>query len=576
MKIAMAQIAAVTGDLDGNAQKVVQAIQQARQRGCDLVVTPEAAITGYLSCDLLEVDAYVRANKALLTQRIAPEVRDLAAVVGFVDYEEGPDGAIRQRYNSAALIENGQVTNIAHKQHLCRFRFYDETRYFAPGLRTNVANVSLAGRQLRVAFLICEDLWEDRGYTNSPYREACEAGADLIVAINASPFETGKWQQRLRVIEQHLAYKQVPLVYVNTVSIGDNLKDIILFDGRSMAFDGGAAMCGCGPLFAEDLVIVELDEQMRSTRTICPAWSQEEELFAALTFGFREYCRQTGFSRAVLGVSGGIDSALCAALAAEALGRENVLGVNLPSRYNSPETRSDAAVVCGNLGIDYAVIAIEDLFHQVVSTFGQWKRPEKGVTIENFQARLRGILLMGIANDTGRLVIATGNKSELGLGYCTLYGDMVGGLLLIGDLNKSDVYRLSAYINQRAGRDIIPESVIRRVPSAELRDKQVDPFDYPVVAPIVDDLIARVDSETIMKRFLDRELDERYPSDLYDRYDEQSFRAVLTDTHRRYHNSAFKRSQASPIVIVSKRALGFDLRETIINWWCKNDTQPPS
>ena len=569
MKVAMAQVSPITGDLDGNAEKLVRAIREARERGCDLVVTPETPITGYLCGDLLEVDTFVRANKALLTDRIAPEVEGLAAVVGFVDYEEGTGGTVKKCRNAAALIQHGTVTKVAHKQHLCSYRYYDEKRYFTPGEATTVAEVELAGRAVRLGLLICEDLW-GADYPTSPYTEAAEAGADLVVALNASPFEVGKCRRRLELIRDRQAAVPLPLVYVNTIGIGDNLKDIILFDGRSMAFDSEGRLAACGPALAEDLCVVEFDDRFRAAPVPAPEWDEEQELFAALTFALKEYCRHNGFTRAVLGVSGGVDSSLCAALAAEALGPGNVLGVSMPSRYNSPETRDDAVAICANLGIEHALIPIEELQQDVLSAFSQWREPSRSVTRENFQARLRGMLLMGIANDTERLVIATGNKTEVGLGYCTLYGDMVGGLLLIGDVNKMQVYRLAEHVNRRAGRDVIPGSVLRRVPSAELAEDQRDPFDYPVTAPLVDDIIARHDPETLLGRFRNRELDERYPGDLYERYDEAAFEKLLGDTYRRYHAATFKRSQSSPIVIVSRRALGFDLRETIINWWYRD------
>jgi len=569
VKLAMAQLSPTTGDLDGNARKIAEAIREARRRGCELVVAPETAITGYLSCDLLEVDAYVRRNKALLGECIAPETDGIAAVVGFVDCETGPGGAVTRRYNAAALVRNGRVEAVAHKQNLCRYRYYDETRYFTPGAATTLAEVPLGGRPRRVAMLICEDIWDGPPYDGSPCAEAREAGAELTVVLNASPFESGKWQSRLETIRGPRP-APLPLLYVNTVGIGDNLKDLILFDGRSLAFDGRGRMTACAPLFGEELTVVELDEELNGAETVPPACDPQEELHAALSFALRQYCRQSGFARAVVGVSGGVDSALVASLAAEALGRENVLGVNMPSRYSSEGTRNDAAAVCANLGIEHAVMPIDGLYGEVVGAFGRWHEPSRSVTRQNFQARLRGLLLMGISNETDRLVIASGNKTELGLGYCTLYGDMVGGLLLIGDLNKMQVYQLAEHVNRRAGREIIPASVLERVPSAELEEDQQDPFDYPVVAPIVDDIIAREDPEAIVDRFRNRELGPRYAAEVYERYDEAAFASLVAETDRLYRRSAFKRSQASPIVIVSRRALGFDLRETIINWWCRD------
>jgi NAD+ synthetase len=518
-----------------------------------------------MSCDLLEVDAYVRANRELLNDLIVPATKGICAIVGFVDYER-EDGRIARRYNAAAVIQDGRILQVVHKRCLCRYRFFDETRYYEAGERTAVQPIELGGQTLRVATIICEDLW-DEGYAASPYADAAEGGADMVVVLNASPFETGKWHRLVRLIRGHQARHRLPIIYTNTTGVGDNLKGLILFDGRSLVFDSTGRLTGCGPFCRQGLTVVELDENLAGPGPITPSWNEEEELHQTLTFALREYCRDTHFDRVVLGMSGGIDSSLCAALAAEALGPENVLGVTLPSRHSSAETRSDAEVSCRNLGIDFAEIPIEDLYSSTLDQFTAWKPIEQSVTRENFQARLRGLLLMGISNETGRMVIATGNKTELGLGYCTLYGDMVGGMLLIGDVNKMQVYHLAEYINAQAGEELIPESVLTRDPTAELAEEQKDPFDYTVVAPMVDDLIARWDAETLMEHFRRRELKDHYPADLYERYGEEEFEKLLRDTYRRYRHSAFKRSQASPIVIVSRRALGFDLRETIINWW---------
>ncbi len=569
MKIAIAQINPTTGDLPANAEKIARAIGQARDRGCELVITPEMAITGLLSCDLLEVDAYVRTNRALLDEKIAPAARGIAAVVGFVDFDEGAGGSIARRFNAAAVIRDGRILAVAHKQNLCRYRFHDETRYFTPGRATIVVPLELGGRSRNVGVTICEDLWAE-GYPVDPYKESAQQGANLVLVLNASPFETGKHRQRLKLIRQHQRLKPLPVFYANTIGLGDNLKDIILFDGRSLVFDAAGRPVACGPLFEEDLLVVELDDAFMGAEIALPSWDEADEMREATVFALRDYCRACGFGQVVVGVSGGVDSALCTALAVEALGAGNVLGVSLPTRYSSAETQADSARVCGNLGCEHIVMPVEKLYEQTVEAFASWGEATGSITQQNFQARLRCLMLMGISNESGRLLVATGNKTEVGLGYCTLYGDMAGGIAMIGDLNKTDVYALSEHINRRAGREIIPWSVLRRVPSAELAEGQTDPFDYPVVAPMVDDLIARLDPCGIMERFRERGLGGRYPADLYERYDEGAFRTLLADTYRRYHRAAYKRSQSSPIVIVSRRALGFDLRETIINRWSQD------
>lgn len=566
IKIAIAQIGPVTGDLDGNARKIIEAIREARRRGCDIVVTPEAATTGYMCCDLFEVDACIRKNKEYLSDCIVPETKDIVAVVGFIDYEE-VGGAITKRYNAAALIQDRKIKHVSYKRNLCRYRFFDETRYFTAGSETHVTELEVGKGRVRIATAICEDLW-DEGYPASPYDDAARQNADLLVVLNASPFEAGKCDTRVKLIRKHQQKKTIPVVYGNTVGIGDNLKSIILFDGRSMAFDARGRLACCAPMFHEKLCVVNFDDNFEvRERVSLPSWTEEEELHAALTYALRRYCDETGFERVVVGMSGGIDSSLCAVLAAQSLGSDNVLGLSMPSRYSSSETRRDAEILCRNLGIEFRRQSIENLYKKSLEGLKAWPGIHRGVTRENLQARLRGLMLMAVSNETDRLVVATGNKTELGLGYCTLYGDMVGGLLLIGDINKVQVYRLAEFLNRRAEGELIPAPVIHRPPSAELADDQVDPFDYPVVAQVVDDVIARKDSSELLKAFEERSLDGRYPQDVYERYDGESFSSMLSETYRRYRKNAFKRAQSSPTVIVSRRALGFDLRETLINRW---------
>ncbi len=483
-------------------------------------------------------------------------------MIGYMDYADSA-GRGRRLRNAAAVIQDGVITAIAHKQNLCRYRYYDETRYFSPGEKTTVTALNLDGTQRLVGILICEDLW-DENYSTAPYRDAAQAGAELIVAINASPFEIGKHKRRIDLIRQHQATQQLAVIYTNTTAIGDNLKDIILFGGRSITMDSAGNLTKGAPLFHEKIHITELDAQLQGSQTTASRWT-EEEIY--LTFAFKEYCRQTGFEKALLGISGGIDSAVCAALAVDSLGGENILGISLPSRFSSKETREAAATVCRNLDIRLLEMPINSLHEEVVRVLSRQRTIQRGVTEENIQARLRGLLLMAMSNDDNRMVIATGNKTELELGYCTLYGDMAGGILLIGDINKMQVYRLADYLNRRAEHDIIPQNILHRKPSAELAQNQEDPFDYTVVAPLVDDLIARLSPKEIMARYRGRELGEHHPVDVYRRYAEARFKMLLTDTYHRYRSAAFKRLQSCPTVIVSPRALGFDLRETIINHW---------
>mgnify|MGYP006278505843 CR=1 FL=1 len=566
MKIAMAQVSPETGDLKGNAGKIRDAVRRARERGCDLVVTPEAALTGSMSGDLLEVGSFVDANLELLHDVIVPECRDVAAVVGFVDRAD-PSLSGEGLHNAAAVVQDGQIRAVAHKRNLCQERYRDETRYFAPGRRTTFVDLDLDGGSIRTALLIGEDLRGRNSRESGPLRDVEEAGPDLVVSIHATAYDTETWAERLAFLRDRGERSSFPLVYVSAVGIGDNLKDIILFDGRSALVEGEGEVVALGPLFGDEVVVGELGEDRRGRPLEVPRWKEEEELHAALTHALREYSRQVGFSRVLVGVSGGVDSSLCAALAADAMGPENVLALFLPSRHTQSESRDLAVSLCRNLGVELLEMPIEPIHQAARKVLRRHATLDREVSDENLQARTRGMLLMGVSNETGRLVLATGNKTELGLGYCTLYGDMVGGLLLLGDVNKRQVYRLAEHLNRRAEGPLIPEATLRRKPTPELAPEQEDPFDYPVVAPLVDDLVARAAPRDILERFERRELGAGYPGDVYERHDLDSFGTLVRDTYDRYQDAAFKRAQGSPTVVVSPRALGFDLRETIISHW---------
>jgi len=564
MRVALAQLNPKTADLAGNTDKIIRAIEQAREQGADLVVAPETAITGYCSCDRIESDEYVHENKRRLLHQIVPATRGVTVVMGFIDCPEEACEHPVPRYNAAAVIEDGKLAHVVHKRNLPRCRFFDETRYFTAGRESRPVAVTVQGRIVNLGVLICEDMWPDQ-YPGNPYEELAEQGAELVVAINASPFSSGKLASRLAAIRAHLGRAPLPFVYVNTVGVGDNLKNIIMFDGRSLLYGAGGRLLAQAAAFREDLLVAEINGEGAPVAEVEPV-AKEEEIFQALVMGIRDYFEKTGHRQAVLGLSGGIDSSVTAVLAAEALGPENVLGITLPSRYSSSATQSDAARLAENLGIEFKVAPIEEDMEQLRRShreaFGEMSR---SVTAENYQARLRGLKLMALSNDTGRLLLSCGNKTELALGYCTLYGDMAGGLCVIGDLNKAEVYALASHINAMSGRAVISQSVLERAPSAELKDGQRDPFDYPVVAPLVDDLIRHRSVNELCDRFGAECLGERYPRGVYERYTVEAFRKLAEDMLRLYRQSAFKRAQTCPLLIVSDRAFGFDLRETIIH-----------
>ena len=587
MRIALAQLNPVSGDIAGNSAMIADAIARARAAGAALVVTPEMALPGYCIGDLIEDRAFLDANEQAI-QRLADAARGITAVVGFVDFEPGArnDNGTLRKHNAAAVVRDGAVLQRVHKSLLPNYRYFDDKRFFTPGTRREPIAVPDGSGTVRLGVSICEDMW-DAFYAVKPLPELVAKGAELLLNINASPFNPGKRHERDGIIRDHVARLRRPFVYVNTSGAADNGKNIIPFDGESLVYDARGRRIAIGRQFADELLVVDVplcaepvdDVPLRDADDDAglplPPIEREREIYDALRMGLRDYMRKTGFTDAVVPVSGGIDSALVLAIAADALGPERVSAYNLPSRYNTETTRSIAERLSRALGVRYGVIPIHEIDETVRRTFEQHAHPiARGFTRENLQARIRGLLMMAESNDAGSLLISCGNETEIALGYATLYGDMCGGLSLIGDLSKTDVYRLARYVNQRHGRAVIPEETFTIVPSAELADGQFDPFDYAVVAPLVGELVEhRRTPAELVELFDRRALDpDRFAPDadgrtVYDKHTPESFRTVLDDAVGRIRRSVYKRLQGPPIVIVSERAFGFDLRETIINGW---------
>ena len=576
MRVALAQLNPVSGDIDGNAAKIAAAIDEARRQEADLIVAPEMALPGYCIGDLVEDADFLAANERAI-ERLAQAARGITAVVGFIDFnlhQRNDNGTVR-KYNAAAVVRDGKILQRARKSLLPNYRYFDDKRFFAPGEVRQAIDVPARGGTTRVGVSICEDMWDDF-YEIKPLRELAAQGSAVLLNLNASPFYPGKRHERDALIRRHVAEVRTPLVYVNTVGAADNGKNIIPFDGESLVYDGHGRLIAIGRQFVEELLVVDLGPGATPHAVAeLPEIDRDRETYDALVMGLRDYMRKSGFTRAIVPVSGGIDSALVLAIAVDAVGAAQVRGYNLPSEYNTATTRSIAERLAAALGVDYGVIPISCIDVEVRRAFEAHAHPiERSLTRENLHARIRGLLMMAESNDTGALLLSCGNETEIALGYATLYGDMCGGISVIGDLSKVDVYRLARHVNRRHDREIVPEDTFTLKPSAELAANQFDPFDYYVMAPVVTELAERRrgPSELIVL-FEQRSLDPaRFGPDpegrtVYDKHTVESFRAVVHEASQRMRRSVYKRLQGPPILAVSERAFGFDLRETIINGW---------
>lgn len=535
MKIALAQINTTIGDMHGNRERILAAYQRGVAAGAELVVTPELAITGYPPRDLLLRRAFIEQNLRVLDDLAAATGR-AGLVVGFVGRHEHRPG--REATNSVALLSEGKIQAIRHKMLLPTYDVFDEDRYFEPA--ADNTPVAFQGRKLGLT--ICEDIWNDedfwreRRYRRNPCRDLADAGAEIIINCSASPWHLGKTRTRYDMVSSMARRIGRPIVYCNLAGGNDEL----IFDGQSLAFDAAGQLVARGAAFAEDFLLVDL-AQAAPLAFAEPC--DEEQVYHALVLGLRDYLHKCGFKAAVLGLSGGIDSALTACLAVAALGRENVRGVSLPSQYSSQGSLDDARALAENLGIRYHVIPIQPPFESVK---GQLRevfagRPED-VTEENIQARLRGVILMALSNKFGELLLTTGNKSESAVGYCTLYGDMCGGLAVIADVPKQMVYRLARWINRE--REIIPQASLTKPPSAELRPNQKDQDSLPPYE-VLDNILERyvVQGQSVAEI-------------LAAGFAEADVRRVV----RLIDLSEYKRRQAAPGLKVTSKAFGMGRR----------------
>jgi len=535
MKVALAQINTIVGDLAGNEAKIRAAYARGLAEGAELVIVPELAITGYPPRDLLLRKGFVGRNLETLAG-LAADTGEVGLLVGYVG--ENPARPGRDTTNAVALLQHGRMLATRTKTLLPTYDVFDEDRYFEPAL----SNQPVEFNRRKLGLAICEDFWNDedfwrdRRYRRNPAIELCAAGAEILCNISASPWHLGKNRTRHAMLAS-LAHKLArPLVYCNLVGGNDEL----VFDGGSLVFNCHGALVARGATFAEDFVVADTDA---GAELPPEAMTDEEKVHRALVLGLRDYLAKCGFQTAVLGLSGGIDSALTTCLAAEALGPENVWGISLPSQFSSRGSRDDAHQLAVNLGIRYDVIPIQTAFeavkHELAPVFAG--RAED-VTEENLQARLRGVVLMALANKFGALLLTTGNKSEMAVGYCTLYGDMCGGLAVISDVPKTMVYRLARRINRE--REIIPRSSLAKAPSAELRPNQTDQDSLPPY-----DLL-----DAILEAYV---VEGRSVADiLASDFDAATVRQVV----RLIDLSEYKRRQAAPGLKVTSKAFGVGRR----------------
>jgi len=530
MKLVLAQIDPTVGDLEGNRELILARIEEARAAEADLVVLPELAVTGYPPEDLLLRPSFVRAARDSVEQ-IATETQGIVALVGAPLF----DGEL---YNACAICVDGEITGWAKKRHLPNYGVFDEKRYFASG--SEFALVDMAGAT--VGITICEDMW----VPGPPTTELVAAGADLVVNLSASPFHVGRAQEREAIFSARARENGVRVALCNTVGGQDEL----IFDGHSLFVGSDGTVLARAPGFAETLFVVDLERP--EAAGLAPLGDDLEQMRCALVLGLRDYVAKNGFDAVLVSVSGGIDSAVTAALAVEALGPERVHCVSMPSRYSSEGTRADARRLAENLGCDFRELPIEPVVEAYAGVLAEsFAGREADVAEENLQARVRGTLAMALSNKFGWLLVASGNKSELSVGYATLYGDMAGGFALLKDVFKTDVFRLARHLNERAGRELVPRSTIDRAPSAELREGQLDEDSLPPYAELDRVLEAYVEE--------DRSLDE-LSADGFD--PEVVARAVALIDRAEY-----KRRQAPPGVRLRPKAFGRDRRTPITNRW---------
>lgn len=544
MKIALAQINPTIGAFKRNTEKMMQFIDTAKSLSCDLIIFSELVISGYPPRDLLERQDFVAANLRHL-EELVESVRGIGVICGFVG--ENPDQEGHPLHNSAALFDSGKILHRSHKRLLPDYDVFDEKRYFEPG--TQCSSFLYKGRN--IGLTICEDIWNDKDlfsrnvfsrrlYPVDPVAAMIQKGADLIINISASPYYAGKTEFKQDMLGDLAKKYGVPLLYVNQV--GGN--DSVLFDGVSMAFDSRGGRAARAGEFEEDIVLFDTDTQEGELHTA--SGTEAESILKALIMGTRDYVHKCGFARAIVGLSGGIDSALTASIAVQALGKENVMGVFMPSQYTSHENFEDTKSLAENLGIEFVQMPIASIFEGVLHELPPvFKDVATEVTGQNIQARIRGTLLMAFSNKLGGLLLSTGNKSELAVGYCTLYGDMSGGLAVIADVPKMMVYELARLINKK--QEVIPRRILEKPPSAELKPDQKDQDDLPPYDILDGILKAYIEDNKGSEEIIAMGFDP----------------VIVRETLCRIDRNEYKRHQAPPSLKVTTKSFGYGRRYPI-------------
>jgi len=559
MKVTIGQINTTNGDLEGNITKIIKAIEKAKSEGSDLIIFPEVSTHGYMSQDWFQ-DTDIIEHSLEPLEKIIPATVGITAIVGTIRPNTNPNG--RRLYNTAAVISDGKLIKFVDKMLLPEYDVFDDPRYFEP--ETNPDGIveieGKDGQTHRIGVVVCEDFWndktfwKDRLYDEDPTDVVIESGADIIAALNASPYNKGKIKLRCEMVAHRAKAAKLPIVFVNLVGGNDG----IIFDGASLVADEEGDIILQAAAFKEFVETVELNVRKPDARGI--TGSETESIRQALVLGIRDYACKNGFANCILGLSGGIDSALTAALAVEAIGPENVLCVMMPSPFSSAGSIKDSEELVKNLGCESRLEPISASFEVLLKQMNLHK-PTKGgesLAAENMQSRLRGVILMAISNAEGRLLLSTGNKSELAVGYCTLYGDTNGGLAVLGDVLKTEVWKVARKINENAGRQIIPNKIIDKKPSAELAPNQFDQDSLPPYELM----------DPILRLYFEQKLSPK--EIIAEGNDAELVYAILNKVE--HPANEFKRRQLPPALIISKNAIGVGRRRPITHKYRR--TQP--